>query len=231
MGRVLVTWNVAGLSEPALDERTEAQCLFLLLSEPTPHVIALQEVVRRTWFAHWRPHLSAAGFRVFPADPTDTDSEYFTVLAVRDASATGGLGPFAPSRMGRRLVVVESGGWTFCTAHFESERAGREHRVAQASAVAALLHRSPGPAVFAGDTNLRAEEEPRVEGLAALTDAWDGAGRPASGRATWRGARASARYDRIWCNPRVDVGTCDVLAGGAAWSDHVPVRATLVPPS
>lgn len=228
---VVVTWNVAGLDEAALDERSEAQCLFVLLSDPSPRVIALQEVVRRSWFAHWRPHLAAAGFSVFPADPTDTDSEYFSLLAVRDPGAVGGVAPFAPSRMGRRLIVARSGGWTLATAHLESERAGADLRLGQAAAVTALLAGAPGPAVFLGDTNLRAGEDLRVASGGGVRDAWEAAGRPPAGRTTWRRGRSGARYDRIWCNDRVEVGSFDALADGGAWSDHLPLRASLLTPA
>jgi endonuclease/exonuclease/phosphatase family metal-dependent hydrolase len=227
MDRVVLSWNVAGLSEASLDERTEAQCLTLLLSEPSPHVIALQEVVRRTWYAHWRPHLAAAGFRVFPADPTETDSAYFSLLAVRGASAEAVSVPFAPSRMGRRLVGARWDGWTFLTAHLESERGGGRARVDQATAIAAHLLACPGPAVFAGDTNLRIEEEPRVAGLAELTDAWTATGALPSTRATWRGGRASARFDRVWVNAAAQVDSFELLAAGASLSDHAPVRVRL----
>lgn len=228
MDRVVVSWNVAGLHAGA-DERAEAQCLAVLLSEPMPHVVALQEVVRRTWFGHWRPHLAAAGFRV-AGDPTATDSEYFCVLAVRGPLEVVAW-PFAPSRMGRRCTVARSGGWTFATAHLESERAGADLRIAQAAAVAGALRAEPGPAAFVGDTNLRAEEEARVDGLGEVTDAWVAAGRPAAAAVTWRGGRASARFDRVWCNGAAGVAAVDTLPTDPALSDHAALRARLVTPS
>jgi endonuclease/exonuclease/phosphatase (EEP) superfamily protein YafD len=229
MERSFVTWNVAGLN-PGADERTEAQCLHLLLTDP-PHAIALQEVVRRTWYAHWRPHLAAAGYRVFPADPTDTDSEYFSLLAVRGPE--GELLPWSlgRSRMGRRMVAVRAGGWVYCTAHLESERAGSDLRVEQAAAVAGHLAACAGPAVFGGDTNLRVEEEPRVRGLGAVVDAWAVAGALAAHRVTWRGGKASARWDRVWCNAEVAVRSFELGHVAAPLSDHLPARVRLVRPS
>ena len=52
----LVTWNVAGLDDCRLDERSEAQCLEDPLRPEPPSVIALQELVVRSWHAHWKHH-------------------------------------------------------------------------------------------------------------------------------------------------------------------------------
>jgi endonuclease/exonuclease/phosphatase family metal-dependent hydrolase len=228
----LLTWNVAGLHERRLDERTELQCLTALLRERPFDVIALQEVVRRSWHAHWRHHLAAAGYRVLPEDPTRTDSSYFSVLAVR-GEARGGAIPFPTSRMGRALVWAEVGSWLVLTSHLESERQGRGERLRQADDVLERLVAWPGPAVFAGDTNLRVEEEPDLPRLGAVTDAWDAVGRPPEARATWRGGRTGARFDRIWA-VRARPEALEVVGAGAVvdldglpLSDHVGLALTL----
>lgn len=221
----LLTWNVAGLHEERLDERSEAQCLAALLRPVPFDAIALQEVVRRSWHGHWRHHLAAAGYRVVPADPTTTASEYFALLAVRaELGPVGDAAPFRGSRMGRALVWADFRGWRVLTSHLESERAGRRERVHQAGAALARLRAHGGPAVFAGDANLRVEEEAEVEGLADVDDAWVLAGSPESSRATWIGGRG-ARFDRVWCSRGLAVASFETL-GDRALSDHLGLAVT-----
>src|SRR5688500_2219017 len=101
----VLTWNLAALHEQRLAERTEPQCLSARRRERPFDVIALQELVRRSWHGHWRHHLAAAGYRGLPEDPTRTDSSYFAALAVRtELPVRGGAVPFPTSRMGRTLV-------------------------------------------------------------------------------------------------------------------------------
>jgi endonuclease/exonuclease/phosphatase family metal-dependent hydrolase len=230
----LWTWNVNGLDEQRLDERTEAACFTVLLRPDPPSVLLLQEVVRRTWHAHWRPHLQAAGYSVFPEDPTRGASEYFSIVAAQSELGTGNprVEPFAGSEMGRALVSVEVGGWLVCTAHLESGKAASAERVAQLAQVCARLQAFAGPAVFGGDTNLRVEEEPRVEGLPALTDAWAAVGAPPAKRATWLGGRLGARFDRVLCTDRLRVCSFSRLAAAplpdlGLLSDHAAVVVEL----
>jgi endonuclease/exonuclease/phosphatase family metal-dependent hydrolase len=171
---------------------------------------------------------------VIPEDPTRTDSSYFAALAVRtELPVRGGVVPFPTSRMGRALVWAEVGPWLFLTAHLESERQGRDERLRQADAVLERLLAHGGPAVYAGDTNLRVDEEPILPRLAAVTDAWDALGRPEDARATWRGGRYGARYDRIW-SVRARPARLEVVGAGAVQelgglplSDHVALAVEL----
>lgn len=231
----LVTWNLAGLDDRLVDERTEAACFEVLLRPEPVVVLALQELVRRSWHGHWKHHLKHAGYTVFPADPTTTESEYFSAIAVlRDRGpGPGGVDAFPGSRMGRALVFAEVGGWLVCTGHLESERGGSDERIRQLASIVARLERWPGPAVFAGDTNLRVQEEPRVAGLDRVTDAWSALGRPADGKATWIGGRIGARFDRIYTNRAVrpvslsTFGAAKLPEVGARISDHLGLLAHL----
>lgn len=192
-----------GLDEHRLDERTEAACLTVFLREHPPDVVLLQEVVRRSWHAHWKHHLRAAGYAVFPEDPTRTTSEYFNLAAVRAhlSPTNGRWEPFADSEMGRALVSVEAGGWWIATSHLESGKGASEVRVAQAGRILERLAAWPGPAVFGGDTNLRVEEEKRLP-VVAVADAWVANGARPAERATWLGGKVGARFDRVWVNAR-----------------------------
>ena len=76
----LVTWNLDGLEPRWRDERTEAACLHLLLRPDPPDIVAVQEVVDRTWHAHLKPHFGHAGYVGVPGR---ADSEYWVALFVR----------------------------------------------------------------------------------------------------------------------------------------------------
>ncbi|MEZ4237216.1 MAG: endonuclease/exonuclease/phosphatase family protein [Myxococcota bacterium] len=213
MPRTLVSWNVNGLDDHRLDERTEAACLALLLPasltapQPPPDAILLQELVVRSWHAHWKHHLHHAGYAVFPPDPpASTDSEYFCALAIRgDHPVTAhGVEPFPNSDMGRALVWARAGGWWIATSHLESGAAASDVRRAQLATVAARLLAEPGPAIFAGDTNLRRDEAEGVPGADQLVDAWVAAGPPTREDARHLelpGSRTpGARFDRALHN-------------------------------
>lgn len=239
----LLTWNLAGLDDRRLDERTEAACLAMLLRPRPPDLVLLQEVVRRSWRAHLSHHFRAAGFVAVPPDPTDTDSEYAVALLVgpRLRVRSSVVAPLPATRMGRRLVGAALdtplGPLRACTAHLESEREGARERRLQAAFVARWLADGEGPAVFAGDTNLRDAEAAEVAELAALTDAWEAAGRPDDHRFTWRAGRgpARARYDRVWVRDLAVTGfslSGEVAPGlEGAPSDHLAVEVRLAPPA
>lgn len=228
-----VTWNVAGLDETDLDVRSEAQCFAVLLGEPRPDVVMLQEVVHRSWHAHWKHHLHHAGYRVFPADPS-TDSEYFSLLAIRSeiAVTTHGARLFPGTQMGRRLVWAVAAGFWVATGHLESGRASQGERVRQIDEIIVELCRHPGPALFAGDTNLRVDEEPLVSGLDRVQDAWKVAGSPPGLRFTWQTQgrdtnRVRARFDRLYANERTTIDRLSEVDGSWPLSDHRGLRVQI----
>lgn len=209
----ITTWNLNGLDDARLDERSEAACLRLLLRPDPPDVVLLQEVVRRSWHAHLKHHFAAAGYLAVPPDPTGSVHEYFVMAFVKDALKVHGatFEPFANSGMGRGLLAVEvaaEGGpvvWV-ATAHLESGRDASDIRVAQLRHALSRLIERPGPGVFGGDLNLRVAEERKVPELAQVTDAFEAAGKPAEDRVTWpsvprdwmKGKGGGARFDRLY---------------------------------
>jgi endonuclease/exonuclease/phosphatase (EEP) superfamily protein YafD len=241
----VLTWNLFGLSNEHLDVRTEAAMFIALLGgppeevfdqrpPPPPDVVLFQEVVDRTFHAHLRPHLSAAGYTIVPSAPRPR--EYFEVVALRAPFVVVGHEILElDSGQGRELVEVtaERDGqrWLLMTAHLESLRSGSRLRTAQASFVLERLRAHPGPAIFGGDTNLRVEEADR---LGVLPDAWEACGEPAAERWTWGGSSGGrrARYDRIWgrgvrfsgirC-----IGRGPVTAIGQTPSDHLGLLVTV----
>ena len=145
--------------------------------------------------------------------------------------------------MGRSLVStrVQWGGrdLLLLTAHMESLKQGATERVAQLAVVMDALAAHSGPAVFAGDTNLRDSE---VAGL-RLRDAWTLLGSPAATRFTFdtfaipnKPRRSRSRYDRIFLNDHPGwarsglsfVGMEPVAgAGGLFPSDHAGLEVIL----
>jgi len=179
----------------------------MLLRPAQPDVVLLQEVVSRSWHAHLKHHFAAAGYAPWPLDPpASAPGTYFSMILHKKTlrRTDGGVERFAGSTMGRALVWarLDWGGRDLLvsTAHLESLREGKAERVRQAGEVVAKLVGHGGPALFGGDTNLRAEEVPTIPGISSVTDAWDALGQPAATRDTWFASRgtARARYDRVW---------------------------------
>lgn len=245
----VVTWNLNGLDELGLDLRTEAAVQDILLDArieaiaaghrvpgAPPDVVLLQEVTARTFHAHLKPHLSAAGYSMFPSVPPDRS--YFEILAVRPPwrPVEHRAEPLPKSQYGRWLhrLRLEGPGaeCTVLTAHFDSgpEKTARAIRSAQARDVASLMK---ARAIFAGDTNLREREWAKLAPALGIDDAWERAGSPDQHRFTWFADERRARFDRVWVTPDIDVtgfraiGTMPVLNAGP----EAELRALWLPSS
>ncbi|MEZ4321250.1 MAG: endonuclease/exonuclease/phosphatase family protein [Myxococcota bacterium] len=234
----LVSWNLNGLEDENLDVRTEAALTEILLGgdmmallasgrpPDLPDVVVLQEVVERTYVAHVVPHLRAAGFALVPPEPPARG--YFEVAAVRGtAIRLARWVPFPRTGQGRALLELQlANGLTVMTAHLESLKPGGPVRMEQAQFVLERLRRA-GPAVFAGDTNLRNAEWDSLDSE-GVEDAWRATGAVKADRDTW----GRARYDRVWGAGGVRftgfrrLGTDDVPEIGEPPSDHVGLRVS-----
>jgi endonuclease/exonuclease/phosphatase family metal-dependent hydrolase len=141
--------------------------------------------------------------------------------------------------MGRGLVTVdarcEGVPIRVLTAHLDSLREGRRERLAQMTHVLGLLRAAPGPALFAGDTNLRDAELATLD-LGEVEDAWQAAGAPGAARWTWRlpHGTARARFDRVYLKD-LDVASFGLLGDRPFGdspeppSDHVAVEVVVKP--
>ncbi|TNE86508.1 MAG: hypothetical protein EP330_22480 [Deltaproteobacteria bacterium] len=238
----LLTWNLFGLETDELDARTEAAVFTALLGGPPeqvfasgapppapPEILCFQEVVDRSLFAHLRPHVEAAGYRWVTS--SRDQREYYELVAVREplTLVEHHVHPL-PTRQGRELLDVlvdgPDGPLRILTGHLESLASGAALRREQVDVVMARL--GGGPALFAGDTNLRERE---VDGLPA-EDAWVACGEPADARWTWHHGegRAKARYDRIWgigvaFDEVSTLGAQALFPGGPRPSDHLGLAA------
>lgn len=219
----LVSWNVDGLEPSQLEERANAACDELLREEHD--VILLQEVVADT-AAIFLSRLCTSGYESAP-EGTPLVAPYFTMAFVRSALLTvqsATRTPFTGSTMGRDLVevVVRHAGCPqpllLMTSHLESlgARPNSRQRCAQLTAVVSKLTMHQGPAVFAGDTNLRDKEVAQHLTVRQVKDAWEAAGCPADGRYTWDllindnkrmpGGTPRCRFDRVYLNPALASG-------------------------
>lgn len=234
----LVTWNLNGLDDKYLDERTEAAMFQLLLGAPlekamqegfkpnTPDIVLLQEVVERSYHAHIKTHFEAAGFKLFPQKPSERS--YFEVIATRLPVVDFTYEPFEYSEQGRGLSVISLDNLTVMTAHMESMKPGSSMRLEQAEFILDKMNQSNYPIIFAGDTNLRKSE---WESLTPdkVNDAWESVGSPKIHRFTWQREAYKARYDRIWTN-KIKINTFEVFGANKVpsikepSSDHRAIR-------
>ena len=233
----LVSWNLNGLEDRNLDERSEAAMFQILLGAPieqavvkgfkpnSPDIILLQEVVERSYHAHVVPHLKAAGFAIFP--PEIPERSYFEVVAVRGDKIDARYESFEDSDQGRGLTTIKCDGFTVMTAHMESMKAGKHMRVAQAKLILEEMQKQ-GPCIFAGDTNLRKAEWEKLD-HGDVKDAWTEIGSPETHRMTWHYEQYKSRFDRAWLH-QLDIqnfetfGKENIATINARPSDHLGLR-------
>jgi endonuclease/exonuclease/phosphatase family metal-dependent hydrolase len=245
----LVTWNLNGLEDAALDERTEAAVFTAILGaslaelqsgatpQPPPDVIVLQEVVPRSFKAHILPHFAAGGYLLSPAEAPERET--FEVCAIREPYSFESIEivPLVDSQYDRRVTVATlaspTGSIRVLTAHFDSGTESGTIRRRQLAQVAKLIGTN---GVFAGDANLRkAEWEETKTGL-GVTDAWEAAGEPDTTRYTWRrkvnGEDFKARFDRVLLGPGLTATSMSPLGtkplnGRIEISDHIGLLVEL----
>ncbi len=233
----LISWNLNGLEDRHLDERCEAAMFQILLGAPieslliegfkpkSPDIVVLQEVVERTYHAHIAPHLKAAGFLVYPPEPTERS--YFEVVAVRDNKINASYESFEYSQQGRGLTTLKLDGLTVMTAHLESMKPSKAMRIDQAQFILNEMQKHDH-CIFAGDTNLRAEEWDNLE-HGNIQDAWNNVGSPEKHRTTWQYENRKSRFDRIWAH-QLDIlnfetfGKGDIASTNERPSDHLGLR-------
>ncbi len=228
----LVTWNLNGLEDEHLDVRTESAMFQILLGAPiedamvegfkpnTPDIILLQEVVERTFHAHVKTHLKAAGFTLFPHEPSERS--YFEVIAVRQPMEPQPIvrqpmerqpierqpikhepiinfsyHTFEYTDQGRGLSTLTINGLTIMTAHMESMKSGKSMRIDQAKSILEKMNQCESPCIFGGDTNLRKAEWETLK-PDTVSDAWQNSGSPKKHRMTWEQHPYKGRYDRVW---------------------------------
>lgn len=235
----LVTWNLNGLEDDNIDIRTETAMFQLLLGMPIekaaitpnfkpniPDIVVLQEVVPYTFHTHITPHLKAAGFTIFPEQPSERS--YFEVIAVRHPIVESHYSTFSYTQQGRGLSTLSINKLTILTAHLESQKAGSSMRVDQAENILTIMNKHKGAIIFAGDTNLRNSEWEDLKPK-QVKDAWETTGSAKKHKTTWQDTPYKARYDRVW-HKNLEIkkfelfGTEKVMGIDHTPSDHYGIR-------
>ncbi len=245
-----VTWNIDGLNERSLDERTEAAVFTAILgarldelqagtakAKSPPDVIVFQEVVAHTYEAHLSQHLPAGGYTVLPA--TVPDRQNFEVIAFREPYFLGRHveEPLVDSQFGRVLHIVDfldATGNTVrvLTGHFDSGKDSGKIRSAQLAQTAGHLTTGT-PGVFGGDANLRKAEWESARDVLGVVDAWEALGQLSSTRYTWQRDEYKARFDRVFVNngwtPKsmAPLGSSELPGIGTTISDHIGLLVEL----
>ena len=230
----VVSWNLNGLDAHELDRRMEAAALGLLMRQPQPEVLLFQEVTDRGLNAHLRRHLCAVGYAM--ALQPQTGSYYVAAFVRPPAVLTAATFHPLGGQLGRGMLLLEltfqGESWQLGTAHLESGPPAGPTRIEQTERLLDVLDAHPGPAVFAGDTNLRDRElQDRIE-QRGWADAWQATGRAPDEEATWSPPHGAApmrlfRFDRAWVNAQVQVNDFCTVTNGitgdgqvVAVSDH-----------
>lgn len=227
----LLSWNIDGLDERDLEERTTAVCQTVLLKQP--HVILLQEVIRPTLLLLQQKLQSQ--YHIFT--PSNPPEHYFAAILVRKDSR-GSILPgsfsantFPGTRMGRQLLELPLSfygvDFLILTSHLESMKdySGERKEQLRAAFDAMLRGRSEGKlCVFGGDLNVREAEVKSVRVPDGVLDAWQACGGARDTKFTWDlkendnldwpyPSRPQARYDRIYSTAPAG-GGCGGGGGG-----------------
>ena len=214
----LLSWNIDGLDDRDIRERTEAVCDFILSRRP--HVVFLQEVVNLTW----RPLIVSRLEHEYNCYCSlNPPQRYFNGILVlkREVTVTGnGLQMLDfRSSMGRHLLKLSiqfSGvDLDVMTSHLESTRDYREERLRQlriAFEEMTTLQTSNRISIFGGDLNLRDAEMKIVNVPPNVVDVWEACGMQERHKFMWDVSendnlnwphrhRPKIRFDRIYLSP------------------------------
>lgn len=184
----VLSWNVDGLDERNILERTRKVCSVINCRKPD--VVFLQEVVPQTL-----PIFQSKCPGYFcKYGPTHA---YFNIMLLKMSSikTTSDLQctHFQSSKMGRHLlcqpvlfknkIVL-----TLMTSHLESTAQCKAERMRQLGQVLTCMAEQAANAtvIFGGDTNLRDKEVSAFGGLpGGIVDAWEESGRPGDAQYSW----------------------------------------------
>ena len=214
----LLSWNIDGLDDRDLRERTVYVCDFILARKP--HVVFLQEVVNLSW----GPLIVARLGHIYNCHCSlNPPADYYNAILImkEGVSVKDDLKvyPFPGNHMGRHLLqmsVKYSGvDIDVMTSHLESMKQCRDERIRQLNEVFGMMERSNRISIFGGDLNLRDIEVTRDNMPEDAVDVWEASGRQKEHQYTWDttendnlGIVASPqktlprlRFDRIYLNP------------------------------
>jgi endonuclease/exonuclease/phosphatase family metal-dependent hydrolase len=244
-----VTWNLNGLDDHRLDDRTEAAIFTMVLGAPLatvqaamqagtyvptnpPDMLLLQEVTPRMFQAHLSQHLPAGGYSLRPS--AAPDRECFEVIAWREplqvvASTSEALTRSKYSRFLHAFDIRTTSSQPIirmCTGHLDSGPESAKIREAQLRQINAVIG---DQGVFAGDANLRVKEWEATKKLVGMRDGWELLGRPEDTKVTWSRASASpgqaysARFDRVFVGSQIAIGEMKPIGSNATNGPEGPL--------
>ncbi|XP_078583095.1 tyrosyl-DNA phosphodiesterase 2-like [Branchiostoma floridae x Branchiostoma japonicum] len=251
-GFTLLTWNIDGLDQRNILERTKAVCN--TINSLYPDVVFLQEVIPQTF-----EYIEAKCDR-YKAIASGTE-QYFTAMLLRKSSITfvsQNIQPFPTTQMMRNLLIVKArfGSVPLClmTSHLESTKDHAAERKRQLQQVLQTVTQQDqtNTVIVGGDLNLRDTEVAAVGGLPAGTvDFWEACGSPLQFKFTWDVSKndnlewqlkfcPKCRFDRVYVrSSRPDqlapesikfVGTDRLEGCGRFPSDHWGLLCKFVKP-
>lgn len=184
----VLSWNVDGLDEKDISERTSHVCD--IINSREPDVVFLQEVIQGTLPDY---QSKCPGYTCKYA-PT---GDYFNIMLLKNSTVkpTSELQciHFQSTQMERHLLcqtaqIKNKIEVVLMTSHLESTKNYRAERIGQLQTVLTSITEQPEQAtvVFGGDTNLRDSELKSIGGLPdGVMDAWEMCGRPKEAEFTW----------------------------------------------
>lgn len=208
----LLTWNIDGLDEKDIVERTFA--VIETVKRLRPDVLYLQEVVPMTWDMLTNALESRYEFRA-----ANTELPYFhAVLVARkdtiQVSDSLKITKFPHSQMLRHLlhqvVVIAGHAIHLFTSHLESTKnfAGeRKRQLTQAFGEMQKLAVNDSVSIFGGDLNIRDSEVDAVGMPQGCVDVWEACGADPGKKYTWDTStnhnlqvayKSKCRFDRLY---------------------------------
>ncbi|KAJ7382512.1 Tyrosyl-DNA phosphodiesterase 2 [Desmophyllum pertusum] len=187
----VLSWNIDGLDERNLLERTRKVCH--VINSEKPDAVFLQEVIPETLSIF---QSKCPGYVCKYHEPT---CAYFNLMLLKNSSikTTHDLQctHFHSSKMERHLLCQpvmfkNKTELILMTSHLESTGEGqcKVERKGQLQQVLTSMTEQPPQAtvIFGGDTNLRDAEVSAIGGLPnGIVDAWEESGSPADAKFTW----------------------------------------------
>lgn len=211
----LLSWNIDGLDEWNLEERTAAVCQTVLKQ---PDIVYLQEVIHPT-LAILQQKLKNKYHCLVPTSPP---APYFVAILVKQQphSVPGSLTSetFPGTCMGRQLVQLPLSyrgvHLLLLTSHLESMKDyARERKTQLRTAFDVMVkNQKDRVCVFGGDLNVREAEVRSVKVPGSVVDVWEACGADRDTQFTWDVKnndnlhwpypnRPQARYDRVYISP------------------------------
>ena len=205
----LLCWNIFGLDNHFLRERTLAICE--LVKEKKPDVVYFQEVIPATWDTI--KHELGAEYSMYRHETVRC--HYFHNLMVRNGSAVvlakeGVTADMFPGTgQGRHLLKAPTTfndiRIQFMTSHLESLPTDREERKKQLKScfdIMKELEKTSMVTIFGGDLNLEDSELDEIGGKPEnIRDAWEVCGSDKNHELTWHTDNPTRRIDRMYYCP------------------------------